>query len=404
MIKLLKKYEIQAKPFEATKNWAVSNIRNDNLLLYESTGSDDGLPYALEFMDYGVTHPSENDNCDIALEQQDYDLATLELGLKIIGIFYPELDPINPDGTYKRSVYHQVKTMFYNDYLDPTKIWGVENIDFPLSRTERRLSDEIRLLDIPRNVFGDKIIPKSVRIVDDTTDNEYTITDDGNGNLFAGVNLFSHQQEVRNHENEFDHGSTAACDWYFKPQATPVYISESSPPVIEHSLYGGLVTPVILYATDSAGPVNMEFFFGTLITNPPFTDSSSVSDYSLDSGLLFTTVTPHTSPPDSASVVDHSLYSGLLFETVVTASAPPDTASVVDHSLYSGLLFETVVTASAPPDSASVVNYSLYDGILVQIGIEAYALDSGSVSGSIYISFYSGTMSGTYNPLLSSLG
>ena len=404
MIKLLKKYEIQARPFEATKNWAVSNIRNDNLLLYESTGSDDGLPYALEFMDYGITHPSENDNCDIALEQQDYDLATLELGLKIIGIFYPEMDPTNPDGTYKRSIYHQVKTMFYNDYLDPTKIWGIENIDFPLSRTERRLSDEIRLLDIPRNVFGDKIIPKSVKIVDDTTDNEYIITDDGNGNLFAGMNLFSHQQEVRNHENEFDHGSSNDCDWYFNPQATPAYISESAPPVVAQSLYGGLITPVILYATDSAGPVNMQFLFGTLRTNPPFTETASVTHMSFDSGLLFTTVTQHNSPPDTGSVTNIALDSGLLFSTVVAASAPPDTGSVTNISLNSGLLFDTVVTASAGPESGSVFNISLDSGYIVQIGIEVYTADSSSASGSMIMSFYSGTMMGTYNPLLSSLG
>ena len=214
MIKLLKRYEIHTTPFEATKNWAINNIRNDNLLLYESTGSDDGLPYALEYVDYGsnIDYPVPISSCDISLEQQDADLANLESGLNIIGIFYPELDPQNIDGTYLRSVYHQVKTMFYNQYFDPTKIWGVENIDFPLSKTERRLSDEFRLLDIPRNVFGDKIIPKSVAMTDSTTDNEYLITDDGNGNLFAGTNLFSHQQEIRHHNNEFTLGYSYFCD------------------------------------------------------------------------------------------------------------------------------------------------------------------------------------------------
>jgi len=217
MIKLLKKYEIHTTPFEAIKNWAINNTHNDNLLLYETTGSDDGVPYALEFIDYGsgLRLPITSSACDIALEQQDADLATLELGVNVVGIFYPEIDPKNIDGTYMRSVYHQVRTMFYNQYFDPTKIWGSENIDFPLSRTERRLSDEIRLIDIPRIVFGDKIVPKSVLVTDNTTDNEYTITDDGYGNLRAGTNLFSHQQEIRHHSNDFEFGYTYFCDPYF---------------------------------------------------------------------------------------------------------------------------------------------------------------------------------------------
>jgi hypothetical protein len=214
MIKLLKRYEIHTTPFEAVKNWAINNTSNDNLLLYESTGSDDGLPYALEYIDYNIDYPTTNSFCDIALEQQDADLATLELGLKVVGIFYPEIDPKNIDGTYMRSIYHQVKTMFYNQYFDPSKIWGIENIDFPLSKTERRISDEIRLINIPKLVFGDKIVPKSVVATDNTTDNEYIITDDGYGNLHSGTNLFSHQQEIRKHDNEFVLGFDHRCDYY----------------------------------------------------------------------------------------------------------------------------------------------------------------------------------------------
>ena len=215
MIKLLKRYEICMTPFEATKNWAINNTHNDNILLYESSSSDDGVPYALEFVDYGSGFPALNSKCNIALEQQDDDLAILELGLNVIGIFYPELDPKNIDGTYKRSIYHQIKTMFYNMYFDPTKIWGIENIDFPLSKTKRILSDEFHLLDIPRNVFGDKIIPESVTAIDNTTDNEYIITDDGNGNLVAKSNLFSHQQEIREHSNNFTLGFSDYCNDYF---------------------------------------------------------------------------------------------------------------------------------------------------------------------------------------------
>ena len=186
MIKLLKKYQVQSMPFDASKKWSVNNTDNDNLLLTE-----DDYPIALEFLDYGdgTDYPIDNNSCDIALEQQDANVATVEEGLKVTGPFYPNSDPTNFDGTYKRSIYYQVKSMFYNVYLDPTKIWGNENIDFQLSETKRKLSDKFRLIDIPRMVFGSKIIPKTVVAFDNSLDNAYTITDDGNGNLFAGKNL-----------------------------------------------------------------------------------------------------------------------------------------------------------------------------------------------------------------------
>jgi hypothetical protein len=226
MIKLLKQYQIQVTPFGATKTWNLNNNDNDSLLLFESTGSDDGLPIALEFIDYGdgSGYPVENSSCDIALEQQTNDLATSQLGLNVSGIVYPETEPKNHDGTYKRSIYHQVKTMFYNNYLDPSKIWGVENIDFVLSQTRRSLSDQFKLIDIPRGTYGDKIIPNTVKVYDNSLDNNYMITDDGNGNLFAQKNLFSHQQEVGSYTNYYSSGSNSDCYDYFSQLDLPIPI------------------------------------------------------------------------------------------------------------------------------------------------------------------------------------
>jgi hypothetical protein len=227
MIKLLKKYQVQVTLFTATKDWNLNNTDNQNLLLFESTGSDDGLPIALEFIDYDLNWAFDNDICDIALEQQPNDLATSQIGLNVQGIVYPNTEPLNDDGTYKRSIYHQVKTMFYNSYLDPSKIWGVENIDFTLSQTQRSLSDQFRLVDVPRSVYGDKITPNTVVVYDNTLDNVYTITDDGNGNLFAGKNLFSHQQELGEYVNKFIASeSSSYCDFYWLGEPYP-HLSES---------------------------------------------------------------------------------------------------------------------------------------------------------------------------------
>lgn len=215
MIKQLKQYQVQTTPFQATKDWTLSNTDNFDLLLFESTGPDDGLPIDLEYVEYNVTSPVSNFECKIALEKQEEDVAVYREGLKLTGIFYPELDPVNADGTYKRMVHAQTKTMFYNEFRDPTKVWGIENLDFEISKTKRLLSDSIKIFEIPRLVFGDKIIPSSITIYNTTQDNNYNIIDDGNGNLFAQKNLFTKQQEIGNFQNYFDIGNSSLCSDYF---------------------------------------------------------------------------------------------------------------------------------------------------------------------------------------------
>jgi len=214
MIKSLKRNQILLTPFVATKQWNISNTSNESLIILESTGSNDGLPVALTFIDYTESSSYVNSNCDIALEQQDSDVIDSVSGLKVVGIFYPDTEPQNFDGTYKRSIYAQVKTMFYNSYVDPTKIWGIENIDFELSKTKRHLSDQFQLINIPRNVFGDVINKNTVVMYDTTQDNDYVITDDGSGNLLAGTNLFSRQQEIGESKNYFVTGSSSYCNSY----------------------------------------------------------------------------------------------------------------------------------------------------------------------------------------------
>jgi hypothetical protein len=54
-----------------------------------------------------------------------------------------------------------------------------------------------------------------VVIRDTSLDNDYTIEDDGYGNLTARQNLFSKQQEIGDFINEFDSTITSsACDSY----------------------------------------------------------------------------------------------------------------------------------------------------------------------------------------------
>ena len=218
MIKQIKKFQVKLTPFDATKEWAMSTTNNQDLLLMDTTSSLDEEPVALEFIDYGSitsSNPTLNYECDIALEQQPDDLLNTRMGSKISGLFYPDQDPLNIDGTYKRVVFSQIRTMFYNQYHDPVKVWGIEQLDFALGKTKRKISDEFRLFDFPQQVYGDKIVPNTIIIHDNTLDVDYEITDDGFGNLIAGSNLFSKQQELGDYNNWYQPGYSLVCNSYF---------------------------------------------------------------------------------------------------------------------------------------------------------------------------------------------
>lgn len=227
MLKSLRKSNTYISPFVTFKDWTLSNIENVDVLLDEA---DEGI--ILDYIDYGDGSgiPVWNSDCLIALEQQADDKATIHEGLSRKGLFYPDVEPTNPDGTFKRVVYNQTKLMFYNHYLDPTKIYGLENIDFPKSKTNKFLAEKIKVFNIPARVFGEKIIENSVNLMDNSLDNVHSIQDDGNNNLFAGRDLFSKQQEVGDFINEFVTGSISSCADYFNfsvPDA-PISLSVSS--------------------------------------------------------------------------------------------------------------------------------------------------------------------------------
>lgn len=243
MLKSLHRNDTQTIPYIATKNWDLSNVANEDLILMEHSGSD-GLPVAIEYLDYGPIHILVSYGCNLAKEQQDLDKVVPRSGLKTTGIFYPESDPTNPDGTFQRVVYAQIVATFYNRYHDPTKIWGLEEIDFERSQTKRFVADKFKLLDVPQKVFGEKVLENTVTLYDTTTDNDYIITDDGHCNLFAGTNLFSHQQEIRHFKNEFAIGFDYFCDGYNNNTGSPggdINLTASlwATPVLTASLYAG---------------------------------------------------------------------------------------------------------------------------------------------------------------------
>lgn len=213
MIKNINQNNVLITPFIATKGCEVSGRQTDDLLMIEPfSGSIPtvSIPIALEFVDYnnGLLEPSLNRNCNIALEQQSLDSVIYEEGISGSGVFYPDQEETNINGSYKRMVWSQIEKSFYNNYKDPTKLFGLENIDIGLDGSKRFFAEKIRVFTVPRSIFGEKILEGSVQLVDNALDDHYVINDDKRGNLIASSNLFSKYQVVRNFTNNFNSGST----------------------------------------------------------------------------------------------------------------------------------------------------------------------------------------------------
>jgi hypothetical protein len=211
MIKQLKKSDISIMPFVATKAWELFNIDNqDSVLLEPLSGSEviSDTCVAMDYIDYNVgPTPIWSNICNIALEQQVDDQVIYEEGISGSKESFDINSSKNNSGTYKTLLYTQIFNAFYNRYHNPSQIFGMENIDFPLSQTNRYIADNFRMFTIPRKFFGDKLVEKSIKFYDATFDDNVYIYDDGSGNLIVSSNLFSKIQEVRSFNNNVISGS-----------------------------------------------------------------------------------------------------------------------------------------------------------------------------------------------------
>ena len=199
MIKALNKGSIVITPFTTQKDEQLSNVTNDDIVLTE-----DGEGVTMEYVDYGLgeAYPTVNTDCLIALEQQEDNKLSVRRGEKRKGIFNPETEPRNADGTFQRVVYSQIRTTFYNGSDDPSKSFGLEHIDVPLSQTQKFLLNSLYVMDVPTRIMGERIQPGTVRFMDVNSDDEAIISDDGHNNLYASRDIFWKKQEVGHFNNE----------------------------------------------------------------------------------------------------------------------------------------------------------------------------------------------------------
>jgi hypothetical protein len=212
MIKQIGQKNILISPFTAVTAWELSNVDAQDLVLLEEESASVIIPdtdVAVDYVDYTTNPPSINNDCNIALEQQSNDIVTYQEGITGSGLFYPDSEPQNTDGTFKRLVFTQIQSTFYNKYLNPLQIFGTDYIDFQLSKTNRNLSTGLRVFTIPQITFGDRVMSGSVILYDTSMDDNVIVQDDGYQNLFVGTNLFSKIQEVRPLSNSIASGSSS---------------------------------------------------------------------------------------------------------------------------------------------------------------------------------------------------
>ena len=179
MSKPITRSDITIRPFKTFKNWSV-----------RTTGSND--PFNLT-LDGRQLLPSE--------------IKILE-GVSSSGMFFPvsnsrydaSKNPLNYDGSYKSVVYSTYNHLFYRNALqNPLNIFGVEYPDVSQDgKFENRvIRDRIVVTKIPQTIFGEKIRPLSVDIVDESNPHvQYHVKDDGYTNLLLQNPEFANVQEL----------------------------------------------------------------------------------------------------------------------------------------------------------------------------------------------------------------
>jgi hypothetical protein len=177
MIKQFSAGDITVRPFNAFKNWTVQSIDSSSVDKY-------GYPTYY------------NNRCEI------------NLGISGSGPFYPSSsqywissnEPVNASGKYARNIWSITDGMFYKNADEPNKIFGVEYYtqDPKTGKKEvRKISDRIITLNLKHNVWGEKVLPETVEIVDNSNpNNTLHVFDDGYTNLYVTGAQFPSTEEI----------------------------------------------------------------------------------------------------------------------------------------------------------------------------------------------------------------
>ena len=104
------------------------------------------------------------------------------------GLFDPDTDETNIDGSYKRLVYKSIKSQFYTNPATSSILTEVGKRRSYASTNERVIQNDIAVISIPQSKYGNGIKVGSVVLRDDSINRTYT--DDNFSNLIdSGSNI-----------------------------------------------------------------------------------------------------------------------------------------------------------------------------------------------------------------------
>jgi len=178
MIKQFSAGDITVRPFSTFKHWTLQSIDSASVNTYGDSTYYNGRIEVNE-------------------------------GLKLSTPFYPSgsihyvstNEPINSSGKYARNIHSMTDAMFYKNAGEPIKLFGVEEYtqDPKTGKEEvREIHDRIITATLKHNVYGEKIIPNTVKLVDDSDIHQtLKIHDDGYTNLYVTGSHFPSTAEIQ---------------------------------------------------------------------------------------------------------------------------------------------------------------------------------------------------------------
>ena len=178
MIKQFTAGDITVRPFSTFKHWTMQSIDSASVNVY-----------------------GDNTYYNGRMEVNE--------GLKLSTPFYPSgsiyyvsaNEPINSSGKYSRNIHSMTDAMFYKNAGEPIKLFGVEAYtqDQKTGKEEvREIHDRIITATLKHNVYGEKVIPDTVKIVDDSNIHQtLKIYDDGYTNLYVTGSYFPSTAEIQ---------------------------------------------------------------------------------------------------------------------------------------------------------------------------------------------------------------
>lgn len=178
MIKQFTAGDITVRPFSTFKHWTLQSIDSASVNAYGDSTYYNGRMEVNE-------------------------------GLKLSTPFYPSgsiyyvsaNEPINSSGKYSRNIHSMTDAMFYKNVGEPIKLFGVEAYtqDTKTGKEEvREIHDRIITATLKHNVYGEKVIPNTVKIVDDSSIHQtLKIYDDGYTNLYVTGSHFPSTAEIQ---------------------------------------------------------------------------------------------------------------------------------------------------------------------------------------------------------------